>query len=71
MGIPKGNYSDSKDNKRYAIEGLRLYSQNKKLNKTKLWIDTLQSLNETYKRPNGQMSLVIDLFKEGYIKYIN
>lgn len=68
MGIQKGNYTDSIDNKKYAIEGLRLYKINFQLSKTNLWIDTLSSLNEVYKRPNGQMSLVVDLYNKGYIK---
>jgi hypothetical protein len=68
MGIQKGNYTDSINNKKYAIEGLRLYKINPQLSITNLWIDTLSSLNEVCKRPNGQMSIVVDLYNKGYIK---
>lgn len=65
-GIPSGNYTKSKDNKLYALNALSLLKQNSLLigNKKELWS---KSCNSTEKTHNGQMDVVIELWKKSFL----
>lgn len=60
-GVKPGNYSKSKKNKFYAVEGLKLLEQNKEFmdNRMKLWKTIPDCSTLTY---NSQMDVVIALY---------
>lgn len=64
-GIPKGNYTRSMKNKEYAIKAINVLKKNPDLvNDSKtLWYEVVDEL----KSHNGQMDVVIALWKNGYI----
>lgn len=61
--VPKGKYTRSKDNKQYAIVAIGLLKSNPTLNEKQLW-----SMIAGDKEPNYQMSVVMALFDNKYIK---
>lgn len=67
-GVKPGDYTKSKKNKSYAIEGLKLLEQNKTLmsNKMTLWKAIPECTNLTY---NSQMDVLIALYSsENFMK---
>jgi hypothetical protein len=70
--IPRGTYTDSEDNKAYAVEAVRLLLRDPSLadpgardgGALKLWMAVM---NGECKTPNGQMDVVLALWSEGLI----
>jgi len=70
-GVPKGKYTNSKQNKNYALKALHLLKENPGLssNKNQLWEKVLEVLNEpSSKAHNSQMDVVIALYIEKCLK---
>ncbi|MGI9250321.1 MAG: DUF6979 family protein [Pseudohongiellaceae bacterium] len=69
-GVPSGEYTKSKDNKRYALQAVSLLKENPKLaNDIKcLWECVMQGEKKTH---DGQMNVVCALWSEGYIDKIS
>ncbi len=67
-GVPKGNYTNSELNKKYAVNAVNLLSKDNRFlqNKKLLWIE---SCNSTTKVQNGQIDVVLALWEQGYIKH--
>ena len=63
-GIPKGTYTTSYDNKRYAISAIEKLRSNPSLssNRDKLWALVAGGI-----APNGQMDVVLSLWKNNLI----
>jgi len=61
QGIPSGAYTTSQENKRYALEAVRLLKRNPQLSKDikKLW---QLSVKGVPKKHNGQMDVVVALW---------
>jgi len=67
--VPKGKYTSSKLNKQYAIKALEIFRKNTHLTKKSLWKKVLKVLGYNIsKYENGQISIVVDLYKNGYLK---
>ena len=66
--VPCGNYTSSKDNKRYALKAVQLLKKNYQLsnNKQKLW-DEVMKLEGKDIQHSGQMDVIIALWKKGLI----
>lgn len=64
-GIPKGNYTNSRKNKEYALKAVEILTENPNLanNPKALW---LEAVGEP-KTHNGQMDVIVTLWKNGYI----
>lgn len=64
-GIAKGSYTKSSDNKQYAVSAVKLIRANQSLinDKGTLW----QRVSGGHKQHNGQLDVVIDLWKNGDI----
>ncbi len=62
VGVPSGNYTNSKKNKDYAIRACEILSEDKSLADApkELWAIVM---NGTQKRPNQQMEVVTSLWK--------
>ena len=60
--VPKGKYTDSEDNKRYAVKAARLLIKNPQLieDEEALWKEIIDG---EIKKQNNQMDVVISLFK--------
>jgi hypothetical protein len=63
--VPKGAYTHSVENKRYAIQAVNLLKENSCLTESQLW--TQIDKGDPNKAPNEQMSVVKALFNEGLI----
>lgn len=71
-GIPRGDYTQSEDNKRYAIDAVRLLRRDPNLAEpsasaggaARLWAAVMKG---DPKRPNGQMEVVLALWNTGLI----
>ncbi|WP_407282129.1 hypothetical protein V7O61_08590 [Methanolobus sp. WCC1] len=65
-GIPKGNYTDSKKNKKYALKAVEILRETSNLvhDKKALWLEVAGES----KSHNSQMDVVITLWKNGFIK---
>jgi hypothetical protein len=67
-GIKPGIYTNSDDNKRYAIKALRILSNNTKdFTPAALWTEVLQTEPDKTKKHNSQMNVVIALVNNGLI----
>lgn len=66
QGIPSGNYTRSENNKRYALEALRILEQNNSYvnNRNELWLKACKS---EFKTHNGQIDVVISLWSNGLL----
>jgi hypothetical protein len=64
-GVQKGKYTSSKANKKYALKAVEILKENPVLvNDSKtLWLEVI----EEPKKHNGQMDVVISLWKHGLI----
>ena len=62
-GIAAGSYTNSKDNKKYALEALELIKANPQLSETELW----KSISS--KAYNQQMHVVLALYKKGWLNF--
>jgi hypothetical protein len=60
-GVPSGSYTDSYDNKRYAVEAVRILRQRPELaeNIAELW----GRVSEGNKKHNGQLDVVVALWR--------
>ena len=71
-GIPHGEYTDSIENKEYAIAGVCLLMSEQDLcnNKSKLWRRVLCHVraDDRSKQHNNQMDVVVALWKNGDIR---
>jgi len=65
--VPKGKYTNSEENKRYAIKAVRLLIKNPELinDEELLWKEVTGG---EIKKQNNQMDVVISLFKNKLIK---
>ncbi|QLE84823.1 hypothetical protein FLM48_06825 [Shewanella sp. Scap07] len=65
-GISSGSYTKSRDNKSYSLNALGLLRLDTALaqNKKELW---KKSCNSNEKTHNGQMDVVIELWKQGLV----
>ena len=64
VGIPAGKYTSSKKNKAYAIKAVgMLRKSERKLNQNDLWTEIAPGV-----APDGQMDVVLSLWKRGLIK---
>lgn len=65
-GVPIGNYTNSLDNKRYAVKAVRILKEKPKLaeDEDKLWDEVLGS---KFKKQNHQMDEVLSLWNKNYI----
>ena len=70
VGIPSGSYTRSRDNKRYAIEGVKLLRKEPDLcdNRSEMWRRIMRNEPDKNKTPNNQMEVVAALWKNGDIK---
>ena len=69
-GIPRGKYTKSVQNKLYAITAVEFLKEwrNSSLSPIDLWPAVLRKLNEdSEKRHNSQMNVVLALWNEGLI----
>jgi hypothetical protein len=72
VGVPKGNYTRSRDNKAYAVEAVRLLMRNPALadrtardgGAANLWRLVMKGVA---KRPNSQMEVVLALWNQRLI----
>ncbi len=63
-GIPKGTYTNSKKNKKYAIDAVKILRKNPTfLNENNLWV---QIVRKTIVQ-NGQMEVVLALWRNGLL----
>ncbi|WP_048063136.1 DUF6979 family protein [Methanococcoides burtonii] len=64
-GITKGNYTNSRKNKEYALKAVKILKEKPNLenNPKALWIKVI----DEPKIHNGQMDVIIALWKNGYI----
>ena len=69
VGIPSGSYTNSRDNKRYAVEGIKLLRKEPNLCDcpSKMW-DRIMGIMGKNKTHNNQMEVVAALWKNGDIK---
>lgn len=68
-GIPIGKYTRSLNNKRYALNALKILASNKKnvLVPSELWIEVLKLEADKNKKSNSQMNVVLALWEKGII----
>jgi len=64
-GIPAGKYTRSIKNKGYALKAIRLLEEEPNLTQTELWRKVVENKGTKH---NGQMDVVVSLFKNGLIK---
>ena len=64
-GIPKGNYTGSIKNKKYALDALKLLKGDRPLTEDELWTEVTKNSGKKY---NQQMHVVSTLFSLKYIK---
>ena len=71
MGISSGNYTNSRDNKRYAIAGVDLLRNEPDLcgNVKEMWRRIMCNEQDKDKKHNEQMDVVAALWKNGDIKH--
>jgi hypothetical protein len=64
-GILKGNYTSSRKNKEYALKAVEILKERPNLvnNPKALWLEVV----DEPKIHNGQMDVIIALWKNGYI----
>ena len=69
-GVAAGNYTSSVDNKRYARNAIEVLvtNKNRKFNAVELWREILKKETDKTKTHNSQMSVVIALWENGFIK---
>ena len=63
-GVPPGEYTDSKDNKGYAVDAVSELRKNPNLTKKELW----ERVAPERKAMNGQMDVVLGLWEKQKIK---
>jgi hypothetical protein len=65
-GIPRGDYTNSEDNKRYALDAVAVLKQNPALAKSQigLWRKVMRGEPKTH---NQQMDVVISLWNSGLL----
>ena len=70
VGVAPGQYTNSKDNKRYAIKGVDLLRENPNLARQKsvLWRRVMHAEGNEGKSHNNQMDAVIGLWSNGDIR---
>jgi len=66
-GVPIGNYTNSSENKRYAIKAVRILKRNPEFAKSEetLWNEVI---GENKKKYNNQMDVVISLWNKNLLK---
>lgn len=71
VGIRPGDYTNSQDNKRYAVAGVRLLKNEPHLctNVNKMWRRVMRNEQDKNKQHNEQMDVVAGLWKNGYIRH--
>ena len=68
LNIPSGSHTKSKINKQYALEAVRILKSGSHYNDPKeLWNQVLVNLGVGEITHNGQMDVVLALWKKGYI----
>ena len=69
VGIPRGKYTNSADNKRYAIQALKLLRDEPSLCDAsgRLWRLVVQEERDPNKVHNNQMDVVVGLWQNGDI----
>ena len=65
-GIPSGKYTRSEKNRTYATAGLEILQSNPNLSEKEIW--TRIFVGKPVKTYNHQIDVVIELFKQGYLK---
>ena len=67
QGIPAGNYTWSRKNKKYAVEAVAILKQRPSLasSPSQLWYEVMQG---EFKQHNSQMNVVTALWKQGLLK---
>ena len=65
-GVPRGNYTTSSSNKRYAVEAVKLLRTSPCLTESELWICVMRSQPKKVSH-NNQMDVVLALWKAGLI----
>ena len=65
-GVPQGSYTRSRDNKRYAIDGVMAISRQPSLaeDRIELWSRVMSGIA---KKENSQMDVVVELWRAGLI----
>jgi hypothetical protein len=64
-GVKSGNYTNSKANKSYATDALKLLKNSPNLTTKDLWNNVISKAEP--KAHNSQMNVVVALFHEGYL----
>jgi hypothetical protein len=69
VGVERGDYTNSRDNKRYATRAIGLLRADDSLadDRGRLWSLVMKG-EEAEKRHNSQMDVVISLWSEGLIR---
>lgn len=69
-GIPVGKYTRSVENKRYALNAIKILSSNKNsiLKHSELWKEVLKLEADKNKKANSQMTVVLALWEKNMIK---
>lgn len=62
-GVSHGNYTNSEDNKRYAVDAVSELRKNPNLTERELW----ERVAPKGKTPNHQMGVVLALWEKGWI----
>ncbi len=64
--VPIGNYTDSIDNKRYAVRAVRILKEKPELinDEGKFWLEVISGKSV---KPNHQLDIVISLWRNNYI----
>lgn len=71
VGISSGKYTDSEDNKRYALAGVALLRERPGLcdePRVMMWRCIMHKEENENKTHNNQMDVVVGLWKNGYIE---